>query len=140
MVQGTETGENVKTPQNRSLDILIVDDEKDVLDVLKEMIELIGHRVTATVSPKEAVEIAGREKFDIIITDISMPGLTGWDLLAKIKEMGVSAPVLLISGRAESIPGERIAAEGGAGILPKPFRLDDLRSAIRGIIEKEGPG
>jgi PAS domain S-box-containing protein len=122
-----DTTPKATIPAGRTLSILAVDDDPLVALNTSSLLEELGHIVYSASSGPLALEILRREKnIDLIITDQAMPGMTGSELVSKIRAEKPQLPVILATGYAELPPGE------GLGIrrLSKPFRQQDLADAI----------
>ncbi|MEK6283607.1 MAG: PAS domain S-box protein [Acidobacteriota bacterium] len=117
--------------------ILVVDDSSETRDMLGKLLEMEGAFVELAKSGEEALEIAGRKRFDLVISDISMPEMDGYQLLASLRElpeMGeVPAVALTGYGRANDI--ERALEEGFAEHLTKPLDLDKLLQIVRRLTD-----
>ncbi len=112
--------------------VLIVEDEKEVLDVLKNLIELLGADVIGTTSPKEGIEIFKNQKDDIglVISDLGMPEMSGFDLCKRLKEMNPSIKVILLTGWGLTIEEEKKKEFKIDEILSKPVTLETLKSVL----------
>jgi DNA-binding NtrC family response regulator len=119
--------------------ILLVDDETVVLDVTKIMIERMGYRVTATSSSVNALDLfrTDPDNFDLVITDMIMPHMTGDILARKIIEIRFGMPVILYSGYSIDVTEEKAKEMGIKNFIRKPFNLKDLSEAISKILENE---
>ena len=112
--------------------VLIVDDQPHVLDVLREILVSFQHghayEITTARYVADALVILQRERFDLILLDTVMPGIgrQGLDLLKRIRDLGVNAPVLMMSGDWESRKEADALIEGAFGYLHKPFDLREL--------------
>lgn len=117
--------------------VLIVDDQPRVLDVLREILASFQHphvyEITTTPSVLDALAILQRERFDLILLDMVIPGIgdpllrrQGLDLLKRIRELGVNAPVLMISGDYERLKEADALSEGAFAYLHKPFDVREL--------------
>ena len=111
--------------------ILAVDDELDMLSLIKLIIENYSHhQVTTTNNPLEAAEILNQERFDLLITDLKMPGLDGMELLALAKQFDEDALVLMVTAFGSLALAEEAVAKGAFDYLSKPFRKEQLLLAI----------
>lgn len=118
------------TKDNHPVRILIVDDDEDMRSLLKDLLEEDGFETECASNGFDALqEVAGRD-FDLIITDIAMPGLTGWDILPGIRRLRPGAPVIVMSSLASSHVHRRSLEGGATGYLEKPIRIEKLRSLI----------
>jgi CheY-like chemotaxis protein len=117
--------------------ILLVDDEQQVLEIAKRMIERIGYRVYAIARPDEALNFyrANASDIDCVMLDLTMPQIGGFELLAAIREIRRDQPAILCSGYADSSHdwGEIAPL---TTFLPKPYRLDDLRRVLALAVEQ----
>ena len=117
--------------------VLFVDDEVLLVDLSKEILEKLGYDVVTTNSPEEALEIIRRkpEIFDLLITDMTMPKMSGELLAAKIHEFKPELPVILCTGFSESITRDRAEKVGINAILFKPVTLENFSRTIRSILD-----
>jgi CheY-like chemotaxis protein len=113
-----------KPPPHR---ILVVDDEPFVCDALKMLLEFDGHQVEAAHSAPEALSVFGAGKFDLVITDYSMPNMKGDELATAIKARVPGQPVVMVTAYAEML---KLPLEGVDFVISKPFPLESLRDAI----------
>jgi PAS domain S-box-containing protein len=128
-----ETPSRASTFRGETLSILAVDDDPLVALNTSSLLEELGHHVYSASSGTRALEILRKEQnIDLVITDQAMPGMTGAELVSKIRAERPELPVLLATGYAELAPGE------GLGIprLAKPFRQRDLAGAIEEVIAR----
>jgi DNA-binding NtrC family response regulator len=111
--------------------ILAVDDELDMLALLKMIIEgYSDHRVTTTNNPLEAAEILEKEAFDLILTDLKMPGLDGLELMALARQRDEDALVMVITAYGSLESAEEAMAKGAFDYITKPFRKEQILLAI----------
>jgi len=110
--------------------ILVVDDEPFVCDAVKMMLEFDGHIVDTAGDGKVALEKFSKGKFDLVITDWKMPGMSGDKLADAIKKIAPAQPIVMITAHAEILPSANISLKAIDAIVPKPFLLEDLRKAI----------
>jgi signal transduction histidine kinase/ActR/RegA family two-component response regulator len=115
--------------------VLVVDDSADTVEMLRRLLEMDGAIVTAAASGSAALSIAQGNDFDVILSDISMPEIDGFEFLRKLREMPGKAdvPVLALTGfgRAEDV--ERAESEGFFSHVTKPIDLDKLVEILREI-------
>jgi CheY-like chemotaxis protein len=110
--------------------ILVVDDEPFVCDAVKMMLMFDGHNVTTANSGKDALALFEKGKFDLVITDFSMPVMKGDELAAAIKSRAPEQPVVMITAYAEMLQSSGNPLFGVDHLVSKPFLLEDLREAI----------
>ncbi len=111
--------------------ILAVDDELDMLSLIRMIIEGYSkHQVTTTNTPMEVAELIGKEKFDLIITDLKMPGMDGMELLDLAKKQDKDALVLMVTAFGSLESAEEAIRRGAFDYISKPFRKEQLLLAI----------
>jgi len=116
--------------------ILLVDDEAPVLSTTEMMISRLGYRVNAKLSSKEALEEFKRnpDTYDVVITDMTMPEMTGDLLAGKIKKIRPGLPVILCSGFTDELDGQMKKEMGIDEFLPKPATLKSFSAAINKVL------
>jgi two-component system response regulator AtoC len=117
--------------------ILVVDDEPFVCDAMKMMLTFDGHIVQTASNGKEALEMFSADKFDVVITDFSMPTMKGDELAAAIKARAPRQPVVLITAYAEMLQSSGNPLTGVDCVISKPFLLEHLRDAIAKVTPPE---
>ena len=111
--------------------ILLVDDEKDLLEWLSVVLEKEGYQVRGTDSPQKALQFYEKEPFDMVITDIRMPEMSGIDLLKKLKNINPEVIVLMITAYASVETAVKALRYGAYDYLNKPFKLDEIKLIIK---------
>jgi PAS domain S-box-containing protein len=109
--------------------ILIVDDDKGVLQFLTDALDTFGYAVVAADDGSAGLDILARMRPDLLIVDYAMPGMTGAQVATRARTQHPDLPILFASGYAETTELES-ALDGNAHILRKPFRLEELQSSI----------
>jgi PAS domain S-box-containing protein len=119
--------------------ILFVDDEKMVANLSKELLEKLGYRVVMETDPVKAIEIfrENSNAFDLVITDKTMPNLTGFDVVREIRHIHADIPVILCSGFQEKGDLEKITALNISRLITKPIKMSALSKAIRDVLDKD---
>ena len=117
--------------------ILVVDDEKALLETEIAMLERLGYKVTGTTSPMEALKTFRKQPdhFDLIYTDMTMPGMTGLTLAKKLMEIRPHVPVILYSGHRVPANNNEIVKSGIKAFLTKPVILEDIAATIKEVLE-----
>jgi len=121
-------------PKTQPKRILVVDDEPFVCDAVKMMLAFDGHQVDTANSGKEALTAFENGKFDIVITDFSMPDMKGDELAAAIKSRAPNQPVVMITAYAEMLQASGNPLSGVDFVISKPFLLENLREAIAKVL------
>ncbi|MDA3886248.1 MAG: response regulator [Candidatus Delongbacteria bacterium] len=119
--------------------ILFVDDEEQITALGKMILEDIGYKVTSTLKSNEALKIFRNDpnKFDLVITDISMPGLTGIELSNEMLEIRPDIPIILCTGFSKLLNGVRKDNTSIKQIIMKPFLKKELAVAVREVLDGE---
>ena len=117
--------------------ILLVDDEKMVLEVSKELLMSMGYRVYAVGSGQEAIAVymEKRNVIDLIILDMIMPGISGSKTFDRLREINPGVKVLLSSGYSLYGEAKHIMDRGCNGFLQKPFQIEKLSQKVREMLE-----
>jgi CheY-like chemotaxis protein len=114
--------------------VLIVDDDPDVSDVLREIVDTYGYQAFVTNSAKEAAAILAKEKIRLILLDLAMPGITGDQFLEFIRKQGFQVPVVVVSAHVDEEREKSLRAAGISGIVKKPFEvgqvIDEMEKAL----------
>lgn len=114
--------------------ILVVDDEPFVCDAVKMMLAFDGHDVETANSGREALELFGRHRFDLVITDFAMPAMKGDELAVAIKARVPGQPVIMITAYAEMLQSSGDPLRGVDHVISKPFLLENLREALLKVL------
>lgn len=119
--------------------VLIVDDEEMIIQMLKKMVEHIGYRVTAYNCSKEALKAfhSCPEKFDLVLTDMTMPNISGIQLAKKILEIQKNTPIILCTGYNDQGIESKAKALGISEYILKPVIMSELAKAINRALNKE---
>src|SRR5450432_4217926 len=100
--------------------ILLVDDDHDHCELLRAALVRLGYRMTATTSAQEALEYAARERFSVVITDLSMAPMSGFELCDKLVASGCEAPIIAVTGHASMDSAVSALRAGAYDFLAKP--------------------
>jgi len=116
--------------------ILLIDDEPGNREALCLLLRRAGHRVTSAATGEEALRLLSRENFDVIITDLFLPGISGIDILKRVREEGKSTNVILITGNATAETAVEAMKEGAFDYITKPINFDKLSVILAKAIDK----
>ena len=122
---------------NRQINILLVDDEEPIREAMLLLLKAADYRITACASGQEALQILANEQFDIVITDLFLPDITGIDILTKAKGLFPSLEVILITGHASAETAVRAMKEGAFDYITKPLNFEELRMILAKAVEKQ---
>ncbi len=119
--------------------ILLVDDEHDILEIEKKMLKRQGYIISAKDDAREALKLfAGHpEQYDLVITDMTMPNMTGDKLAGELRKIRSDIPIILCTGYSELITQEKAEALGIKGYLMKPIPMKNLSNMIRNLLDKK---
>ena len=119
--------------------ILVIDDEIPLVLLGKQMLESLGYDVTTRTSSIEALELfkARPDRFDLVITDMTMPNLTGSELALKIAEIRPDIPVILCTGFSHKITEEKAGEMGIKAFLLKPILKKAMAETVRNVLDKK---
>ena len=130
-LQAPQDEEKLAVPKKiSSQKILVIDDEEDVREVLGEIFKDEGHRVVLAETSRKGLEKFKQANFDLVLTDLGMPEMSGWELAKEIKKIDPSVPVGLITGWAVTTTKEKMKEKGVDFILSKPF---DYTKVVREV-------
>jgi signal transduction histidine kinase/CheY-like chemotaxis protein len=117
--------------------ILLVDDEAQIIDIERRILERLGYKVTSKTDSEEALEefSARPEQFDLVITDMTMPKITGDRLARRLMDINPQIPVIMCTGFNEAITEEKALAMGIDKFVMKPVIKDELACAIRTVLD-----
>lgn len=137
-----KTGSLITPDALTGMRILVVDDSADTVEMLRNLLEMDGAMVTTAAGGSEALEILERETFDVILSDISMPEMDGFEFLQHLRKIAgrQHVPVVAITGFGRSDDIARATATGFYSHLTKPLSLKDLADVLQQLAkEKSGP-
>jgi signal transduction histidine kinase/ActR/RegA family two-component response regulator len=131
-----------ETKRGNGETILLVDDERALVELCEDLLAELGYEPLGFSSPLEALEtfLADPARFDLVLTDHSMPEMTGTELIGKIRTVRADLPFLLMSGYGTAVAEEDTRALGVRTVLKKPVLLVDLAAAVRDALKRDGPG
>lgn len=107
--------------------VLIVDDEEDIREVLAEFCEILGAVPFIAENGEEGLNIFKKEKLDLIISDLKMPDMDGFEFVEKIRKLDKNIPIAIISGYIDEIHKNKIVEKGANFYIEKPFKIKDLK-------------
>jgi PAS domain S-box-containing protein len=119
--------------------ILFIDDEDTLIDLGESMLKKLGYGVETRIRPDEALEIFGKapDKFDLVISDMTMPGMTGDVLAAELMKIRPDIPVVICTGYSERMDEQRARDLGIKGLIMKPFTIRSLSKTVRTVLDQK---
>ncbi|MCH2174630.1 MAG: protein kinase [Lentisphaeria bacterium] len=119
--------------------ILIVDDEKEICEILKRLLRNENHIIFTAQSGEEGLEVINSQQIDLLITDIVMPGISGIDLLKAVRKASPTLPVIMISGHAKVEDAVKCFQQGAIDFITKPFNLVEIKEKIDKSLDSQKP-
>ena len=110
--------------------LLVIDDEPAMRETVCELLRFLGYDVEAAQDEADGLARLARERFDLVVTDLRMPHLDGWDVLESARAITPGMPVIMVTGAAEDEDLERARAHG-VRVVSKPLTLQELKAAVR---------
>lgn len=119
--------------------ILFVDDEEAIVNLGRRILEQLGYRVVAKTNSKEALDVfcSNPHEFDLLITDFTMPRMTGGQLAREVLRIRPEIPILMCTGFNEQISEERTRSMGISGLIMKPLNRRQMAEAVRSVLKRE---
>jgi len=122
----------LKETESNSFNILVVDDEPSYRKAMKRLLNTDGHNVTLAEDGIDGLRILEKKEFDMVLTDINMPNMNGWEFLEKVDALYPELPVAIITGYLEYMDLTKFKTDiSTRKILRKPIKLKDIRELIK---------
>ncbi len=117
--------------------VLVVDDSRVIRGLILEVLELSGFETCSACDGWEALEVIQRERPDLLISDLHMPKMKGFELTRKVRAFS-DVPILILTAGSDNMGDDRVAAidAGADAFLMKPFGLNELRARIKELLPK----
>ena len=119
-----------------SLAILIVDDEDEIRELIGLQLEGADRVFYFAANGIEAIDILSKQSIDLVISDIAMPKMNGFELLRKIKLLGMNTPVIILTGHADSMVANQLRTYSVKSFINKPWNRVELEGAVVSSIKK----
>jgi CheY-like chemotaxis protein len=131
-IQGDKNKPNPKQEKN----VLIIDDEPLITELLTSVLERMGCKSQIAACGKEGMETFEKEKFDLVITDLGMPDISGWDVSKRVKQKKPQVPVIIVTGWGLDPDPQKVKESKVDRLLTKPFQIDQLEKIIEELLDK----
>ena len=115
--------------------ILVIDDEDSIREYLSMMLEREGYEVRASADGKKAIKLNSQDEFDVVVTDIQLPGMSGIEILSSLKESDPTVPVIIVTGHASQESAIEALNLGAFYYLLKPVSNEELKQVVRNALE-----
>jgi two-component system alkaline phosphatase synthesis response regulator PhoP len=119
--------------------ILIVDDEPEILRGLQDNLRFEGYQTVTARNGIEALELAAREAPDLILLDVMMPRMSGWDVCKTLRARGIDVPIIMLTARGEEADRVQGLELGADDYVTKPFSLRELLARVHAVLRRPGP-
>jgi two-component system alkaline phosphatase synthesis response regulator PhoP len=119
--------------------ILIVDDEPEIVRGLEDNLRFEGYETMSATNGRDGLALALREAPDLVLLDVAMPELSGWDVCRELRHKGIDVPVIMLTargGEADRVLGLELGADD---YVTKPFSLRELLARVRAVLRRPGP-
>ncbi len=116
--------------------ILVVDDNKELREILEEFLKADGHHVEGSPNGRDALERHQKSRFDLIITDLNMPGISGMELIKTIRKEDQDTEFVIITGYASMDTAVEAVRIGAFDYIVKPFRMEELHVVVKNARDK----
>ena len=123
-----------KSGEKKSLKILAIDDQTVILDLISAMCQTSGYQVQVADDSEKGLQMALSEHFDLILTDLAMPGLSGLEVAREIIKKRPQMPIILVTGWEVNLSREKLKESGISKVLYKPFRIEQLTELINSFL------
>lgn len=131
----SETDDGPTEKPKAVANILVIEDEDAIRETLSEMLELGGHTITLAENGEVGLKCFKEAQFDIVFTDLGMPGISGWEVARAVRAMREDIPIIMVTGWGVGIGHEEMEQNGVDEVLAKPFDIDFVLDLVQRIIE-----
>ena len=114
--------------------IFIVEDESTIQDLYKDMIGSLGYNVVTVASAEEGLQLWNNDTFDLIICDLGLPGMNGWEFIAKIRQQNSMIPIIALTGWGDMISNQEAADHQVQKVVSKPIQYNQFTQIIYELI------
>jgi CheY-like chemotaxis protein len=120
----------------RAARVLVIDDEQSIAQLIEDALSIEGHSVDVATSGGEGVGMAEVSDYDLVLTDLGMPDMSGWEVAAQIKRRDPELPIILVTGWGTTLESAEVTAAGIAGVIHKPFDIRELIETVHREVER----
>lgn len=118
------------SPLSCPLTLLVIDDDPLLAETLSMFLRLMGHEATVATSGKEGLTRLAAERFDLVLTDLGMLEMSGWEVAKMVKARWPTCPVIMVTGWGDALESDRLEGTGVDVVLAKPYTMAQLQDAI----------
>ena len=121
--------------KKRGKRILVVDDERNIRDILSKMLSILGFEVAVAGTGNEALNLFSKNSVALVLTDLNMPGMDGWTLASHIKEQSPNTPIVVMTGSEKGPVIDKLKQSHVDSVIFKPFSLGYIQKTVEGILD-----
>jgi two-component system alkaline phosphatase synthesis response regulator PhoP len=133
MNNGAKGGE---APRKAGARILVIEDDPDMVMGLRDNLQFEGYQVTAAASGEEGLRAALKEEPQVILLDVMLPGIDGFEVCQRLRAKGIKSPILMLTARGQEIDKVRGLELGADDYITKPFGLRELLARIKAALRR----
>ena len=119
--------------------ILIIDDEPEMVRGLSDNLRFEGYQILSATNGRDGLALAVRDVPDLILLDVMMPQMSGWDVCRELRRKGLDIPVIMLTARGEEVDRVLGLELGADDYVTKPFSLRELLARVRAVLRRPGP-
>jgi len=123
-----------KEKSKARIKVLVVDDDEQIREVLSDMLKIDGHEPKSCVDGYSALDELGKEEYDLMITDLGMPGMSGLDLAVYAHDNYPDMPIAMITGWGTQLNEDEVKMKGIRIVLSKPFHLEEVKALVEELV------
>ncbi|MGH7307869.1 MAG: response regulator transcription factor [Candidatus Rokuibacteriota bacterium] len=116
-----------------------MDDEPEIVRGLEDNLRFEGYQTCAATDGEAALALAGREAPDLVLLDLMMPKMSGWEVCRALRAQGIDVPIIMLTARGEEADRVRGLELGADDYITKPFSLRELLARVRAVLRRPGP-
>ena len=120
----------IMTSRQSAPRVLIVDDEPEIRAFMSDALDIFGYQVGAAGNADEAFALVSDNRFDLVMSDLRLPGLTGWDFVARLRSLDPVVRLIMLTGSAPEDDDLKRVRAAGIPVLHKPVALPQLQTAL----------
>ena len=127
--QGDEVIKDLK--ETEKVNVLVIENEEDIRCLLTDILTSDGHKVVSAANGVDALEIFNQKPFDLVLTDLGMPVMSGWEVANAIKELAPEVIIAIITGRGTQFEAGELKKNGVDIVVNKPFRVHQILDLVQ---------
>lgn len=117
------------------LQILVVDDNQSITALLEDIIDLEDHTATVVHNGNDAINALSGNSFDLAFCDLTLPDISGWEVVEYIKEKSPNVEIAVISGLGDNIPQDKLSEHNISLVIKKPFQITEIQSLLQEVAQ-----